>query len=75
MWMFYCVQAMSETPCLYNQVYSMIPSTKSTKYLYQMATGENRVGSKRRGRDREKESSGSREWETECWEDLEMAWV
>ncbi len=55
----YCVQAGSETPCFFNQVYSMIPSTKSSNYLYQMATGENRVGSKQREEeDIEIESSG-----------------
>jgi hypothetical protein len=37
---------LSETPCLVNQVYLMITHTKSSEYLYQMATGENRVGSK-----------------------------
>ncbi len=34
----------NETPCLFNQVYSMIPSTKSMKYLYQMATGKTEWG-------------------------------
>jgi hypothetical protein len=35
----------SETPCWFNQVYSIIPYTTLSVYLYQMATGENRVGS------------------------------
>jgi hypothetical protein len=35
----------------------MIPSTKLPEYSYQMATGENRVGSKQREREREKESN------------------
>jgi hypothetical protein len=29
-----------------------------SEYLFEIATGENRVGSKRRGREREKESNG-----------------
>jgi hypothetical protein len=33
----------------------MIPSTKSSEYLYQMSTGENRVGSTSRGREIEGE--------------------
>ncbi len=52
---YYCVQAVSETQCLFNRVYSMILSTKLSEYLYQMATGENRVGCKQRGRERERE--------------------
>ncbi len=47
-----CVQAASEILCSFNQVYSMIPSTKSSEYLYKMATGENGMGSKRRERKR-----------------------
>jgi hypothetical protein len=39
----------------------MIPSTKSPEYLYQLATDENRVGSKQREREREKESSRLKE--------------
>jgi hypothetical protein len=35
----------------------MIQSTKLSEYLYEMATGENGVGSKWRDREREKESS------------------
>jgi hypothetical protein len=54
----YCEQSPSETPCSFNQVFSVILSTKSPEHLYQMATSENRVGSKQRGREREKESSG-----------------
>jgi hypothetical protein len=47
---------MSETLCSFNQVYSMRPSTKPLEYLYQMATGENRVGSnEERERERERE--------------------
>jgi hypothetical protein len=34
----------------------MIPSIKSAEYLYKMSTSENRVGSKWRRREREKES-------------------
>jgi hypothetical protein len=45
----------SETPFSLNQVYSMITSIKSSKYLYQMAAGENGVSCKQRQR---KESSG-----------------
>ncbi len=33
----------------------MIPLTKSLEYLYQILTGENRVGSKRREGERERE--------------------
>ncbi len=43
---------------LFNQVYSMILSIKLSEYLYEISTDENRVGSKRRMRDREKESDG-----------------
>jgi hypothetical protein len=35
----------------------MIPSTKSSEYLYQMTTGEEGVGCKLREREREKERS------------------
>jgi len=35
----------------------MIPSTKSSQYLYQMATGEKGVGCKLREREREKQRS------------------
>jgi len=35
----------------------MIPLTKLSEYLYQMATGENGLGSKRGEREREKERS------------------
>ncbi len=37
----------------FNQIYSMIPPSKLSEYLYEIATDENRVGSKRRGRKRE----------------------
>jgi hypothetical protein len=43
---------------LFKQVYSMIPSKNCYEYLCEIATGETRVGSKQRGREREKESSG-----------------
>jgi len=33
----------------------MIPLTELSEYLYQMATGENRVGSRQRERERERE--------------------
>jgi hypothetical protein len=46
-----------ETPCLFNQAYSMILSSKLLEYLFQMATSENGVGSKWREREREKERS------------------
>jgi hypothetical protein len=46
-----------ETPCLFNQVYSMILPSKLLEYLFQMATGENEAGSKQREREREKERS------------------
>jgi hypothetical protein len=36
----------SETPCWFNQVYSMMSYTESSEYLCEMETGENRVGSK-----------------------------
>jgi hypothetical protein len=53
----------SETPCSFNQVYSMIPLTELLKYFYQMSTGENRVGSKRREGEieREKQINGVRD--------------
>ncbi len=54
--------ALSETPFSFNQVYSMIMNTKSSEYLYQMATGENRV---EKERERERDSSALMEWETE----------
>jgi hypothetical protein len=72
----YCEQIPSETPCLFNQIYSMIQSTKLSEYLYEMATGENWLESNWRERERKKESSGLMEWETEHWKDLEMdTWV
>ena len=46
--------------CLFNQVYSMIASIKSTEYLFEITTGENRVGSKNRGRGREREQQINR---------------
>jgi hypothetical protein len=49
----YCELSLNETPCLVNQVYSMITNTKLMEYLYQIATGENRVGSKQ-NRERER---------------------
>jgi hypothetical protein len=42
-------------PCLFNQVYSMIPFIKLSDYSCGIATGENRVGSKRSRRERERE--------------------
>jgi hypothetical protein len=48
---------------------------KSPEYLSELITGENGVGSKRREREREKESSRLTEWETECWTEMEIAWV
>jgi hypothetical protein len=42
---------------LSNQVYSMMPFIKLSEYLCEIATGEKRVGSKRRVREIEKESS------------------
>ncbi len=45
-------------------------------YLYEIITGENRVGS--RGRRRERERKGAArlaESEMECWMETEMAWV
>ncbi len=47
------MQYPSETPCLLNQVYSLIPITELSEYLYEMATGENEFGSKQKGRERE----------------------
>jgi hypothetical protein len=44
--------------CLFNQVYSKILPIKSSDYLCEFATGENRVGSKQRGSERGKESNG-----------------
>jgi hypothetical protein len=44
--------------CFFNQVYSMILSKMSSEYLWEITTGENRVGSKQRGREREKKSNG-----------------
>ncbi len=49
------MQAVSETPCSFNHVYSMMLYTKLSGYLYQMVTGENRVGSKLTGRERDRE--------------------
>ncbi len=60
---------------LFNQVYLVMPSKKSQEYLYEIATGENRVGSKRRRREIEKESHRLAEWETEHWTELEITWV
>jgi len=59
----------------FNQVYSMIPSIKSAAYLGEITTGENRVGSRQRGREREKESSRSTECEMEHWTEMEMTLV
>ncbi len=44
---------LSETLFSLNQVYSMIPSIKSSEYLNQMAAGENGVSCKKRQRKRE----------------------
>ncbi len=52
---------------------SMIPAIKSLKYFCEIATGENRVGSKRRERD--KEIKGLTDWEMECWTEMGMAGV
>jgi hypothetical protein len=55
---------LNKTPCLVNQVYSIITHTKLSDYLYQMATGENRVGSKQsreKCREREKQINGVRD--------------
>ncbi len=41
--------------CSLNQVSSMMPSIKSSQHLCEITTGEIRVGSKRRGRERERE--------------------
>ncbi len=57
----------------FNQVYSMILSIKLSEYLYEIVTGENRVGSKRRRREREKKSDRLTELETECWAEEERA--
>ncbi len=58
----YCEQSPSETPlCLLAQVYSMRTFTKSSECLNEIATGENRVGSKQRERER------GREREREQW--------
>jgi hypothetical protein len=38
----------------------MIASIKSTEYLCEITTGENRVGSKHRGREREREQQINR---------------
>ncbi len=52
---------LSKVLCFVDQVYSMIMHTKSSEYLYQMATGVNRVGSKRSGeREREREQRVNR---------------
>jgi hypothetical protein len=61
--------------CSFKQVYSMILSIKLSEYLYEIATGENRVGSKWRGREREKESDRLEECETHYWTEMEMACV
>jgi hypothetical protein len=46
----------------------MIPSIKLSEYLYEIATGEHRVASEHRGREREKESDRSAEWEMKRWQ-------
>jgi hypothetical protein len=47
---------------------------KLLEYLYQMATGKNRVESNQSGeRERERESR-LMEWETECRTEIEIAW-
>ncbi len=48
----------------------MILSSKLLEYLFQMATGENGVGSKQREREREKERCRLTEWEKDHWRDL-----
>jgi hypothetical protein len=53
----------------------MIPFNKSGEYLCEITTGENRVHSKQRGREREKESSRLTEGEMEHWAEMEMARV
>ncbi len=67
----------SETPCQVNQVYSIILYTKSSDYLYQMATGENRLGSKQMERERERAADWQSErWnvgQKQKWSELEMA--
>ncbi len=45
-------------PFTFNQIYSMIWFIKLSQYLCGNATGENIVGSERRKREREKETSG-----------------
>jgi hypothetical protein len=42
-------------------VYLMMPFIKSTECLYEIATGENRVGSKQREREGEREGERERE--------------
>ncbi len=63
-------------PCLLSQVYLMISSIKLSGYLYEIVTGENRVGSERKRSERERE----REWQissvrAEHWSEVEIAWV
>jgi hypothetical protein len=51
-------------------------SIKSSEYLYEITTGEIRVGSKRRGRERERERAVDKR--SERWsigQKIEMAWV
>ncbi len=60
---------------LFDQVYSVIPSKKLSEYLCEIATGKNRAGRKRRGREMGKESIRLMELEMELWTDMEMAWV
>ncbi len=46
---------LNETPCSFNQVYSIITHTKSSEYLYQNGNRGNRVG-REKSREREKKS-------------------
>jgi hypothetical protein len=49
--------------CSFNQVYSMMPFIKLSEYLCENATGENRVGNKQRGRERERKRATDKQSE------------
>ncbi len=60
---------------LFDQVFSVIPSKKLSECLCEIATGKNRAGRKRRGREIGKESIRLMESEMELWTEMETTWV
>jgi len=59
----------------FNLVISIIPSHKIIDVFMRNGTGENEVGSQRRGMEREKESGRLIEWSKERWLEMRIAWV